>query len=93
MELNSIEDVKALTEYQKLDQIQRIEKKIHRLSFMPAIGGAMFLLYSFWLVWSGVNSLSPMHLIVVVSFIASIGHSNVQRTDLLKQLFELKYGN
>ena len=92
MELNSVEDVKALTEYQKIDQIQRIEKRIHRLSFIPAIGGLMLLLYSFWLLWSGTNSLSPTHLIIVASFIASIGHSNVQRSDLLKQLFELKYG-
>ncbi|WP_206483879.1 hypothetical protein [Thalassotalea sp. G2M2-11] len=92
MELNSVEDVKALTEYQKIDQIQRIEKKIHRLSFIPFIGGLMLLLYSFWLIWSGINSLSPAHLIVVASFVASIGHSNVQRTDLIKHLFELKYG-
>tara|TARA_R110002050_G_scaffold12999_7_gene41858 strand:- start:1642 stop:1755 length:114 start_codon:yes stop_codon:yes gene_type:complete len=35
MKLNSLDDAKALTEYQKIDQIQRIEKQIHKLSFVP----------------------------------------------------------
>lgn len=92
MELNSVEDVNALTEYQKLSQIQRIEKKLHRLSFMPFIGGMMFMAYCFWLVWSDVELISPIQLMVVASFIIGIGQSNALRSDLLTQLFELKYG-
>jgi hypothetical protein len=30
---------------------------------------------------------------LIASSIASVGYSNVERTDLLKQLIELKYGN
>ena len=92
MEINSVEDVNALTEYQKISQIQRIEKKLHRLSFMPLILGIIFMVYCVWLGWSGVESISPILLMVVGSFIIGIGQSNVLRSDLLKQLFELKYG-
>jgi hypothetical protein len=92
MEINSVEDVNALTEYQKISQIQRIEKKLRRLSFMPLILGIIFMVYCVWLGWSGVESISPILLMVVGSFIIGIGQSNVLRSDLLKQLFELKYG-
>ena len=92
MELNSVENINALTEYQKISQIQRIEKKLHRLSFMPFIGGMIFAAYCYWLIWTGVESISPIQLMVVASFIIGIGQSNVLRSDLLQQLFELKYG-
>ena len=35
MELNSVEDVRALNEYRKIEQIQSIEKKFHRLGLVP----------------------------------------------------------
>ncbi|MDC0602737.1 hypothetical protein OAP14_06870 [Aliiglaciecola sp.] len=92
MKLNSIEDVKALTEYQKIDQIQRIEKKIHRLSFVPASICAILISWAFWGMWFGQSTWSPMNIVLIAIALGSIGHSNVQRTDLLRQLFELKYG-
>ncbi|AZQ85891.1 hypothetical protein EKO29_18955 [Colwellia sp. Arc7-635] len=91
MELNSIEDVKALTEYRKIEQIQSVEKKIHKLSFVPATISAVLILWAFWATWVG-SIWSPMNIVLVAIAIASVGHANVQRTDLLKQLFELKYG-
>jgi hypothetical protein len=42
-----------------------IEKKIHRLSFIPVIGGLILLLYCIWFLWSGINTLSSAHLILV----------------------------
>lgn len=33
-----------------------------------------------------------MHVLPIAVAISSVGYSNVQRTDLLGQLFELKYG-
>ncbi len=39
-----------------------------------------------------MKRLSFTHLILIAAFIGSVGYSNVQRTDLLKKLFELKYG-
>jgi hypothetical protein len=36
--------------------------------------------------------LLPFSIFLVAITIVSVGQSNVQRTDLLKQLFELKYG-
>lgn len=53
MELNSIEDVNAHNEYQKVKQIERIEKKLRRLSFVPAFFCALMLLYVFVFMWLG----------------------------------------
>ncbi|WP_448547646.1 hypothetical protein [Thalassotalea fusca] len=92
MELNSIEDVNALTEYQKVAQIQHIEKKIHRLSFVPEITCAILICWAFWEMWLGQPNWSPVNIFFIASALVTIGHSNVQRTDLLRQLFELKYG-
>ena len=92
MELNSIDDVKALTEYQKIDKIQRIEKKIHKLSFVPISVCAILMCWAFWGAWFGQSTWSPMYIVLIAITVGSVGHSNVQRTDLLKQLFELKYG-
>ena len=35
MELNSIDDVNALAEIQKIAQIQRLEKKIRQFGYIP----------------------------------------------------------
>mgnify|MGYP006144399089 CR=1 FL=1 len=91
MELNSIEDVKALTEYKKIEQIENIEKKIKKLSYVPAWSCGVLVIWAFWATWSG-TTWSPMNIVLVAISIGSVGYSNVQRTDLLKQLFELKYG-
>ncbi|WP_213994651.1 hypothetical protein [Arsukibacterium sp.] len=91
MELNSIEDVKALNEYQTVKQIERIEKKIHRLSFVPATSCAFLIAWAVWCTWTAV-AWSPIHIILIAISIATVGHANVQRTDLIRRLFELKYG-
>lgn len=91
MELNSIEDVSALNEYQKVKQIERIENKLRRLSFVPAFFCAVMLLYVFVFTWFEAPW-TIMHLLPIAIAIGSVGYSNVQRTDLLGQLFKLKYG-
>jgi hypothetical protein len=91
MELNSIEDVNALNEYQKIKQVERIEKKLHRLSFVPAFFGTALGLLALLDTWLGA-SWTAMHGLPIAIAIGSVGYSNVQRTDLLKQLFKLKYG-
>lgn len=92
MELNSIEGVKALNEYKKIEQIQRVEKKFHRLGLVPYITFGALTVYFIFTVWVGGESWSNMHFMLIASSIASVGYSNVERTDLLKQLIELKYG-
>ncbi|NVK56805.1 MAG: hypothetical protein HWE26_14455 [Alteromonadaceae bacterium] len=93
MDLNSIEDVKALNEYKKIEQIQRIEQKFHRLGLVPYITFFGLVAYAFFSLWVGGGSWSYMHFMLIATSIASVGYSNVERTDLLKQLIELKYGN
>ena len=92
MELNSIDDINAFDEYKKIERIQRIEMKMKRLSFTPITSSSALVLYTFWGVWADQTTWSFTHLILIAAFIGSVGYSNVQRTDLLKKLFELKYG-
>jgi len=92
MELNSVEDINVLVEYQKSNQIALIEKKLARLSYAPIL---ICLVLIAWAVNALIfNDLawSPVHMILIAVAIASVGHTNVQRTNLLKELFELKYG-
>jgi len=91
MEFNSIEDVNALNEYQKLKQIEHIERQLHRLSFVPAFFCAGMIIWIFVFTWLA-TLLTAMHLLPIALAISSVGYSNVQRTDLLNQLFKLKYG-
>lgn len=91
MESNSIDDLNVLTEYQKLEKIQRIEEKMRKLSFTPLTSCVALIFYSFCLVWGGYNTWSASIIVPIAILIGSVGYSNVQRTDLLKQLFELKY--
>jgi hypothetical protein len=92
LELNSIEDVKALNEYKKMEQIHKIEKKYYRLGFAPYLTLGVLTVYYIFIAWLGGESWSNMHFIFIASSMASIGFSSVKRTDLLKQLIELKYG-
>ncbi|SEB01268.1 hypothetical protein SAMN04488051_11372 [Alkalimonas amylolytica] len=62
MEINSIDDVNALNEYQKVKQIERIEKKIHRLSFVPASTCAGLIMWGFLSTWLNA-SWTPMNLL------------------------------
>jgi hypothetical protein len=92
MELKSIDDLNALTEYQKIEKIQRIENKMKSLSFAPLASGVTLMIYVFWAYWAGNTAWSLIHLSLIAILIGSVGYSNVQRTELLKELFELKYG-
>ncbi|MDO6508446.1 hypothetical protein Q4506_15390 [Colwellia sp. 4_MG-2023] len=88
MEINSKAELDAKVEFNKIDQIQKIESKLHRLSFIPLYFFAFLLLAYFGLDLA--NDLSGAVIILIIS-IGIVGQSNVQRTNLLKELFELKY--
>ncbi|WP_220462082.1 hypothetical protein, partial [Colwellia sp. Bg11-12] len=92
MELNSMEDVKAIAEFQKIEQLQRIEKKLHRLSFTPLYAAIMIIIYNIWSIWFVNNYSTPMNHGILAIIVIGVCRSNVERTDLLRQLFELKYG-
>jgi len=89
MEIKSEEELDAKVEFNKIDHIQKIESKLHRLSFIPLYFFAFLLLAYFGLDLG--NKLSSAVIILIVA-IGVVGQSNVQRVDLLKELFELKYG-
>jgi hypothetical protein len=88
MEIKSEEELGAKVEFNKIDQIKKVESKLHRLSFIPLYFFAFLLLAYFGLDLG--NKLSSAVLFLIIA-IGVVGQSNVQRTDLLKKLFELKY--
>ena len=92
MEINSIDDVNALNEYQKIENIAKIEKKIKQLRYTPISTTACLMAFALWCVLSGNDTWSPILISLIAMSIGSVGYSNVQRSDLLQELFELKYG-
>jgi hypothetical protein len=88
MEIKSKEELDAKVEFNKIDQIQKIESKLHKLSFIPLYFFALLLLAYFGLDLGNKLSSAVIFLIIAIGV---VGQSNVQRTDLLKKLFELKY--
>jgi hypothetical protein len=88
MDINSKEELDAQVELNKINRIKNIESKLHRLSFIPLFYFVFLLLAYFGLDLG--NNLSSAVIIIIIS-LGIIGQSNVQRTDLLKELFELKY--
>ena len=89
MDINSKEGLHAQVEFNKIAKIEKIETKIHRLSYIPFAYFAFLFLAYFGLDLG--NNLSSAVFLMIIS-IGIIGQSNVQRTDLLKELFEVKYG-
>ena len=89
MEIKSKEELDAKVEFNKIAQIQKIENKLHKLSFIPLYFFACLLLAYFGLNLG--NNLSSAVIVLIIA-IGIVGQSNVQRTDLLKELFDLKYG-
>jgi len=87
MEIKSKEELNAQVEFNKLDQIKKIESKLHKLSFIPLYFFAFLMLAYFGLDLG--NNLSSAVIILIVA-IGVVGQSSVQRTNLLKDLFELK---
>jgi hypothetical protein len=82
---------KHLLNIKRWKKIERIEKKIHRLGHIPNYMCLFLFAYGAWAMWLE-EPLLPFSIFLVAITIVSVGQSNVQRTDLLKQLFELKYG-
>ena len=92
MEVGSREELFALTEYKKIEEIQKLEKNLNKLQYTPVLMAFILLGTAFFLIWIGVDVLSPIHFIPVATAIGVVGFANVERTNLLKRLFELKYG-
>lgn len=91
MEVHSKEEVDAYLQIQKLDQIQRIEKKMKRLSYEPVWTFGSIIIYAFSCVWLEYES-TFFSLIFLAGIIGGVSKVNVERTELLRQLFEIKTG-
>jgi len=92
MEVKSKEEQDIKIEIQKSDEIAKIEKKMKSLGYMPIhvfICGTLMALITMYYESTNIS--------IVISFLAGAivitSIASTQRTDLLKKLFELKYGN
>jgi len=99
MELNSIDDVNALVEIQKIAQIQRLEDKIRKLGYFPRTAYLVIaVFYCFRLAFSQIDlsfGYLDAWLIDVIftgSIMSSTCLSNGHRMDLIRDLFKLQYG-
>ncbi|MBE0458485.1 MAG: hypothetical protein ACTJIB_20755 [Pseudoalteromonas prydzensis] len=92
MEIKSVGDVNAKIEHDKLKRIEALEKKLKRLSYVPTSTLALLLIYGFGFsfIASGQPSIGDFFLLAAA--IGVVGNANVQRVNLLKELFELKNG-
>ena len=89
MDIQSKEDLDAQIIFNKLNQINKIENKLRNINFIPLYFFALLTLSYFSFNWSA-NPSNAIPMICVAIYV--IGQSNVHRTNLLKKLFELKYG-
>lgn len=91
MDIKTKEQLDAHVEYNHLQQIEKIENKLKRAAYLPAILFFIVLLFMFYIGFDVANNLNGV-VILLVTMMAIVGQTNVQRVDLLKTLFELKYG-
>ena len=92
MELNTLENVNALSEYKKIEQIAKVEKKIQNLRYVPFLISSVLIFWSLWADWLNALS-SSMSMTVFAISIAIIVYAITLRTDLYIQLMDLKYKN
>jgi len=91
MELNTLQDVDNMTTFQTIKKVEKLESNIARLKHIPTIVFAVIL---FWavpqVIFESVHHLTNTILLALAILI--VGQSNVKRSELLMELFELKYG-
>ncbi|MBA6231311.1 MULTISPECIES: hypothetical protein [unclassified Colwellia] len=92
MELNSIDDVNALVEIQKIAQVKRLEKKIRQLGYLPLVTFVGIIVFYILRVFSGYFDVRLGDVIFIGLMIGGNCQSNVLRMDLIRELFKLQYG-
>lgn len=92
MELKNLADVDACMAIKNADRIRNIERKMDRLDYVPAIIFIIMLVYGGVLQFTDTSNNWHGSLLVLGSVVLSIGSASMQKTEYLKQLFELKYG-
>jgi hypothetical protein len=96
MELNSVDDVKALAksqkELQKIKKTQSLEKKIRQSGYFPVITLLAIVVLLIWRIYSGNFDITIADLFFVGIIIGGSCFANVKRMDLIRELMELKYG-
>ena len=91
MELNTREEVTVLMECHKVEKISSIEHKIQQLSIVPLSSFIILMIYAIFEFWLGDKTWSTVSILLTAGLVSGVGYANVRRTNLLKQLFELKY--
>jgi uncharacterized membrane-anchored protein len=92
MELKNLADVDASIALKNIERISSIERKMDKLCYMPAIVFACILVSSVFMYF--VDQLHNRFGVIFMlgAAILAVGQASMQKTEYLKQLFELKYG-
>lgn len=91
MKISTKEQLDAHVEYSHLKNIEKVEKKLNRTRFLPAVLFLIGLLYFFYIGFDVASHLNVI-VLLLMTMVAAVGQNNIQRVALLKELFELKYG-
>ena len=92
MDLKSVEEVEGYAALRADNKIRNIEEKLRRLSLTPYIVLASVVLYAAIVFFFDKSQESWMAVVFLGALIFAVDHKNIQRTELLKELFQLKYG-
>ena len=93
MNFNSVEEVEAFSGLQIEKEINKIEAKINNLRYMPQMAVAAIAIYLIGMHYIGYASEYWVTIMFVGLIIMATDQASVKRTELLKELFKLKYGN
>ena len=93
MNFNSVEEVEAYSRLQIEKEIDKIEAKINKLRYMPQMAVSAIVLYLIGMHYIGYASEYWITIMFIGLVIMATDQTSVKRTELLKELFELKYEN
>lgn len=91
MDINTKEQLDAHIEFTHIQQIEKVENKLNKMRYLPASLFFIVLGFLFYIDFDVTNNLNGV-VILLATMIGVSGQTSVQRTELLKELFELKYG-
>ncbi len=93
MKFNSVDEVKAYSDLQIEKEINKIEAKINNLKYMPQMAVAVIVIYLIGMHFIGYTFEYWVTIMIIGLVIMATDQASVKRTELLKELLKLKYGN
>ncbi len=90
MDFNSVEEVEAYSALRIENKIDKIEKKLNKLRYIPTIPVVAMALYIAGMDFIGHTLEHWITIILIGVLIILADQASAKRTDLLNELFDLK---